>query len=151
MFRKKASRFLSAILVSVLVASSLGGYTSKAEDSTETGEEILVQNEEAAQNEDNEIIEEDQTGEAVPAEETESQEDSSSEVTETPVQEESVEPFPENGERLEHVTGMDADGNVYEISDEAGIIKTSRYDARAAEAQIVNFNTKGSSTTDYKA
>ena len=37
MFRKKASRFLSAILVSVLVASSLGGYTSKAEDSTETG------------------------------------------------------------------------------------------------------------------
>ena len=38
MFRKKASRFLSAILVSVLVASSLGGYTSKAEDSTETGE-----------------------------------------------------------------------------------------------------------------
>ena len=150
MFRKKASRFLSAVLVSALVASSLGGYTSKAEDSTETGEEILVQNEEAAQNEDNEIIEEDQTGEDVPAEETESQENSSSEVTETPVQEESVEPFPENGERLEHVTGMDADGNVYEISDEAGIIKTSRYDARAAEAQIVNFNTKGSSTTDYK-
>ena len=46
MFRKKASRFLSAVLVSALVASSLGGYTSKAEDSTETGEEILVQNEE---------------------------------------------------------------------------------------------------------
>ena len=145
MFRKKASRFLSAILVSVLVASSLGGYTSKAEDSTETGEEILVQNE------DNEIIEEGQTEEGISAEETDSQEDSSGEVTETPVQEESVEPFPENGERLEHVTGMDADGNIYEISDEAGIVKENKSSTRVASAQIVNFNTKGSSTTDYKA
>ena len=94
MFRKKASRFLSAILVSVLVASSLGGYTSKAEDSTETGAEILVQNEETAQNEGNEIIEEEQTLEDASAEETESQEDSSGEVAEEPLQEESVEPFP---------------------------------------------------------
>ena len=144
MFQKKAAKLLSVILVGVMLATSVTGYTSKADDNTDMGEELQIQ-----------TIEEPPCGEQVTSENNQDEgssinEDSSSEVTDTPTEEESVESFPENEDRLEHVTGMDCEGNISEIPDEAGIVKESKASTRTSDAQIVNFNTKGSSTTDYK-
>ena len=53
----------------------------------------------------------------------------------------------ENSDALEHVTGVDEEGNVYEVSDteEAEIIGRSPL-TLAAEGQLVNFRTKSSSS-----
>ena len=150
MVQKKVARLLSAMLVSTLLATSVIGYTSKAEDNVNSGEEIQIQTEEEKQNDTREIVETEHNDISVQNNDSVINQDSSDEVTENPIEEEEIEPFPENGDRLETVTGMDEEGNLQEIDDEAGIVKESETKTRAADAQIVNFNTKGSSTTDYK-
>ena len=58
----------------------------------------------------------------------------------------------ENSDALEHVTGVDEEGNVYEVSDteETEIIGRNPL-TLAAEGQLVNFRTKSSSSlvTNY--
>lgn len=58
----------------------------------------------------------------------------------------------ENAQRLEAVTVMDEDGNIYETEDSEGIVEGSDRAMyfRSAQAKVVNFRTKGNATTDYK-
>ena len=61
----------------------------------------------------------------------------------------------ENSQRLEEVTAMDEEGNIYEIDETDGTVAEEEADgtimfrSRSAELKVVNFNTKGNSTTDY--
>lgn len=57
----------------------------------------------------------------------------------------------ENAQRLESVTGMDEDGNIYEVDDSEGTLESSgiaRY-LRSVSLKVVNFRTKGNATTNY--
>ena len=57
----------------------------------------------------------------------------------------------ENSQRLEEITGMEEDGEIYEVTVEDGMVEeTVNARARTAGPLIVNFNTKSSSVnTDY--
>lgn len=57
----------------------------------------------------------------------------------------------ENPQRLEEVTGMDEEGNIYEVDDSEGTVEQPklRTFSRAANVQVVNFRTKGNATTNY--
>lgn len=57
----------------------------------------------------------------------------------------------ENPQRLEEVTGMDEEGNIYEVDDSEGTVEQPklRTFSRAASVQVVNFRTKGNATTNY--
>lgn len=62
----------------------------------------------------------------------------------------------ENPERLEAVYGMDEEGNIFEVEDTPGIVEegseneVATYTLRKVESpKVVNFNTKGSATTNY--
>ncbi len=57
----------------------------------------------------------------------------------------------ENSQRLEEITGMEEDGEIYEVTVEDGMVEeTVSARARTAGPLIVNFNTKSSSVnTDY--
>ena len=61
----------------------------------------------------------------------------------------------ENSQRLEEVTAMDEEGNIYEIDETDGTVAEEEADgtimfrSRSAELKVVNFNTKGNATTDY--
>ena len=57
----------------------------------------------------------------------------------------------ENPERLEEVTGMDENGDIYEVDDSEGTVEQPkiRMFSRAASVQVVNFRTKGNATTNY--
>ena len=57
----------------------------------------------------------------------------------------------ENPQRLEEVTGMDEEGNIYEVDDSGGTVEQPklRTFSRAASVQVVNFRTKGNATTNY--
>ena len=63
----------------------------------------------------------------------------------------------ENPGRLETVYGMDENGNIFEIDGTAGIVEESEDNSvstyalsRDVSVQVVNFNTKGNATTEYK-
>lgn len=60
----------------------------------------------------------------------------------------------ENPQRLEEVTAMDEDGNIYQVDDEGGEVSESgiaRFSmARTAVVKVVNFRTKGNAVTEYK-
>ena len=49
------------------------------------------------------------------------------------------------------VTGVDEEGNVYEVESEAGVVEEGFSTFSTATEQVVNFNTKGNATTDYVA
>lgn len=57
----------------------------------------------------------------------------------------------ENSQRLEEITGMEEDGEIYEVTVEDGMVEeTVNANARTAGPLIVNFNTKSSSVnTDF--
>ena len=69
----------------------------------------------------------------------------------------------ENSQRLEEVTAMDEEGNIYEIADTDGTVSEevseeaaeeetngiTLFSARSVENKVVNFNTKGNATTNY--
>ena len=69
----------------------------------------------------------------------------------------------ENSQRLEEVTAMDEEGNIYEIADTDGTVSEevseetaeeetngiALFSARSVENKVVNFNTKGNATTNY--
>lgn len=57
----------------------------------------------------------------------------------------------ENPQRLEEVTGMDEEGNIYEVDDSEGTVQQPkmRLFSRAASVQVVNLRTKGNATTEY--
>lgn len=57
----------------------------------------------------------------------------------------------ENPQRLEEVTGMDENGNIYEVDDSEGTVQQPkmRLFSRAASVQVVNLRTKGNATTEY--
>ena len=57
----------------------------------------------------------------------------------------------ENSQRLEEVTGMDEDGDIYEVDDSEGTVEQPkmRTFSRAASVKVVNFRTKGNATTNY--
>ena len=58
----------------------------------------------------------------------------------------------ENPQRLEEVTGMDENGNIYEVDDSEGTVQQPkmRLFSRTSSVQVVNFRTKGNATTSYK-
>ena len=58
----------------------------------------------------------------------------------------------ENPQRLEEVTGMDENGNIYEVDDSEGTVQQPkmRLFSRTSSIQVVNFRTKGNATTSYK-
>ena len=88
MVQKKVARLLSAMLVSTLLATSVIGYTSKAEDNVNTGEEIQIQTEEEKQNDTREIVETEHNDISVQNNDSVINQDSSDEVTENPIEEE---------------------------------------------------------------
>lgn len=47
------------------------------------------------------------------------------------------------------VTGMDEEGNIYEIEPEVGLVEEDISTFADSNEKIVNFNTKGNATTDY--
>lgn len=49
----------------------------------------------------------------------------------------------------EVLTGMDENGNVYELSTDSGYVDDSISMLRSASVKVVNFNTKGASVTNY--
>lgn len=58
----------------------------------------------------------------------------------------------ENAQRSENVTGMDENGNVYEVDDSNGTIENdgnALYFRSASNEFVVNFNTKGNAVTNY--
>ena len=69
----------------------------------------------------------------------------------------------ENSQRLEEVTAMDEEGNIYEIADTDGTVSEevseeaaeeetngiTLFSVRSVENKVVNFNTKGNATTNY--
>lgn len=72
----------------------------------------------------------------------------------------------ENPERLDTIYGMDEEGNIFEVDGSAGILvvdeaenanvagnedlSEAENNSRAITPKVVNFNTKGSKTTEYK-
>lgn len=58
----------------------------------------------------------------------------------------------ENAQRLEKVTGMDENGNVFEVDDSDGTFENggnAQYFRSASNELVVNFNTKGNAVTNY--
>ena len=58
----------------------------------------------------------------------------------------------ENAQRLKTVTGMDENGNVYEVDDSNGTFENggnAQYFRSASNELVVNFNTKGNAVTNY--
>ncbi len=57
----------------------------------------------------------------------------------------------ENPQRLDEVTGMDEDGNIFEVEETGGEIIDSGIAAysRAVSVKVVNFRTKGNAVTNY--
>lgn len=58
----------------------------------------------------------------------------------------------ENAQRLEKVTGMDENGNVYEVDDSSGKFENggnAQYFRSASNELVVNFNTKGNAVTNF--
>lgn len=58
----------------------------------------------------------------------------------------------ENAQRSENVTGMDENGNVYEVDDSNGTLENAGkalYFRSASNEFVVNFNTKGNALTSY--
>lgn len=58
--------------------------------------------------------------------------------------------YPAEEQRLQNVTGMDENGNIYPLEKEDGIVADPIDRTRAATGKIVNFNTKGWNVTNYK-
>ena len=58
----------------------------------------------------------------------------------------------ENPQRLDEATGMDEDGNIFEVDETGGEISESgiAVHSRAASVKVVNFKTKGNAVTEYK-
>lgn len=59
------------------------------------------------------------------------------------------------GDGLEHelpevLTGMDENGNVYELDTASGYVEVAMLRTRSNGTQVVNFNTKGAVVTEYK-
>jgi len=54
-----------------------------------------------------------------------------------------------NAEQDQIITGVDENGNIYEVELEDGRVPQDSILSRAAAAQVVNFYTKGSATTSY--
>lgn len=58
----------------------------------------------------------------------------------------------ENSQRLEEVTGMDENGNIFTVEETEGTVKNEGRAFRAAKAssvKVVNFRTKGNAVTEY--
>ena len=57
----------------------------------------------------------------------------------------------ENTQRLERVTGMDEEGNIYEVDGSGGTVDSSGITPylRSVPLRVVNFRTKGNATTNY--
>lgn len=58
----------------------------------------------------------------------------------------------ENPQRLDAVTAMDEDGNIFEVTEEGGELKDSGIAAFSQDmaVKVVNFRTKGNAVTEYK-
>ncbi len=58
----------------------------------------------------------------------------------------------ENPQRLDSVTAMDEDGNIFEVDEEGGELDDPGIAAfsRDASVKVVNFKTKGNAITEYK-
>ena len=81
---------------------------------------------------------------------------SSAEETAGGTSEAAAENQDENSQRLEEVTGMDENANIYEVEDTEGVVDESQengistFSMKAAEPQVVNFKTKPvSENTEY--
>lgn len=58
----------------------------------------------------------------------------------------------ENSQRLEEVTGMDENGNIFTVEETEGTVKNASRasrSARASSVKVVNFRTKGKEVTNY--
>ena len=90
MFQKKVARLLASILVSALLATSVIGYTSKAEDNVNSGEEIQILTEEGTQNDTQGIEENERNDIGMQDNDSAINQDSSEEVTDKPIEEEEI-------------------------------------------------------------